>query len=110
MQVLFLSAPASMVADREVQALCRNPSSPRNSQPCWAIIRVRWYRPPSMSWRRCAGLDIDNAVIEIDGSEVPILDGSAVPFVEAIDRVGPVEVSQAPPALYRGAQAGPRRA
>ena len=31
-----------------------------------------------------AGLAINNALIEIDGPEVPILDGSAVPFVAAI--------------------------
>jgi len=37
-----------------------------------------------------AGLGIDNAVIEIDGPEVPIMDGSAEPFIEAIDRVGVV--------------------
>lgn len=35
-----------------------------------------------------AGLGIDNAVIEIDGPEMPILDGSADEFVEAIDRAG----------------------
>ena len=35
-----------------------------------------------------AGLGIDNAEIEIDGPEVPILDGSAAPIVEAVDRVG----------------------
>jgi len=34
------------------------------------------------------GLGIDNLIIEIDGSEVPILDGSAMAFVEAIDQVG----------------------
>jgi UDP-3-O-[3-hydroxymyristoyl] N-acetylglucosamine deacetylase len=33
-------------------------------------------------------LGVDNAVVEIDGPEVPILDGSAAPFVAAIDRVG----------------------
>lgn len=31
-----------------------------------------------------AGLGIQNALIEIDGPEVPILDGSAVPFVEGL--------------------------
>lgn len=36
------------------------------------------------------GLGVDNATIEIDGPEVPILDGSAEPFVEAIDRAGVV--------------------
>ena len=39
------------------------------------------------------GLGIDNALVEIDGPEVPILDGSAAPFVEAIDRVGIVTVN-----------------
>jgi UDP-3-O-[3-hydroxymyristoyl] N-acetylglucosamine deacetylase len=34
------------------------------------------------------GLGIDNVSIEIDGAEVPILDGSAAMFVEAIDQVG----------------------
>lgn len=35
-----------------------------------------------------AGLGIDNALVEIDGPEVPIFDGSAATFVEAIDEVG----------------------
>jgi UDP-3-O-[3-hydroxymyristoyl] N-acetylglucosamine deacetylase len=30
-----------------------------------------------------SGLGVDNALVEIDGPEVPILDGSALPFVEA---------------------------
>ncbi len=34
------------------------------------------------------GLGVDNALVEIDGPELPILDGSAKLFVEAIDRVG----------------------
>jgi UDP-3-O-[3-hydroxymyristoyl] N-acetylglucosamine deacetylase len=34
------------------------------------------------------GLGIDNLIIEIDGSEVPILDGSAMAFVEAFDQAG----------------------
>lgn len=35
-----------------------------------------------------AGLGIDNVSIEIDGSEVPILDGSSTAFVEAFDHAG----------------------
>ena len=35
-----------------------------------------------------AGSGVDNALIKIDGEEVPILDGSSKPFVEAIARVG----------------------
>jgi UDP-3-O-[3-hydroxymyristoyl] N-acetylglucosamine deacetylase len=35
-----------------------------------------------------AALSIDNAVIELDGPEVPIMDGSAAPFVQLLDRAG----------------------
>jgi UDP-3-O-[3-hydroxymyristoyl] N-acetylglucosamine deacetylase len=35
-----------------------------------------------------AGLGVDNAVIEIDGPEVPIMDGSAAPFVFLIECAG----------------------
>ncbi len=36
----------------------------------------------------CAGLGIDNVVAELDGPELPILDGSSRPFVELLDRAG----------------------
>lgn len=36
----------------------------------------------------CAGLGIDNIVAELDGPELPILDGSSKPFVELLDRAG----------------------
>jgi UDP-3-O-[3-hydroxymyristoyl] N-acetylglucosamine deacetylase len=35
-----------------------------------------------------AALSIDNAIVELDGPELPILDGSSQPFVEILDRVG----------------------
>jgi UDP-3-O-[3-hydroxymyristoyl] N-acetylglucosamine deacetylase len=38
------------------------------------------------------GLGVDNVLIEIDSSEVPIMDGSAARFVEAIDEVGLAEL------------------
>jgi len=41
------------------------------------------------------GLGIDNALIEIDNEEVPILDGSAKEFIEKIILAG-IEVSEAP--------------
>ena len=41
------------------------------------------------------GMGVDNATIEVDGPEVPIMDGSAAPFVEAIDRVGIVQQNAA---------------
>ncbi|MFZ3361301.1 MAG: UDP-3-O-acyl-N-acetylglucosamine deacetylase [Xanthobacteraceae bacterium] len=41
------------------------------------------------------GIGVDNAVVEVDGPEVPIMDGSAAPFVAAIDQAGVVAL-QAP--------------
>ncbi|MBL4592342.1 MAG: bifunctional UDP-3-O-[3-hydroxymyristoyl] N-acetylglucosamine deacetylase/3-hydroxyacyl-ACP dehydratase [Flavobacteriales bacterium] len=38
-----------------------------------------------------SGLEIDNALIQLDGPEIPIMDGSAYAFVEAIKQVGIVE-------------------
>jgi UDP-3-O-[3-hydroxymyristoyl] N-acetylglucosamine deacetylase len=34
------------------------------------------------------GLGVDNAIVELDGPEAPIMDGSAAPFVAAIDQAG----------------------
>ncbi|HLX16570.1 MAG TPA: UDP-3-O-acyl-N-acetylglucosamine deacetylase [Bradyrhizobium sp.] len=39
------------------------------------------------------GMGVDNATIEIDGPEVPIMDGSAAAFVAAIDQAGIVTQS-----------------
>jgi UDP-3-O-[3-hydroxymyristoyl] N-acetylglucosamine deacetylase len=39
------------------------------------------------------GMGVDNATIEMDGPEVPIMDGSAAPFVAAIDQAGIVTQS-----------------
>ena len=35
-----------------------------------------------------AALGVDNAMVELDGPEVPIMDGSAAPFVRLLDRAG----------------------
>lgn len=40
------------------------------------------------------GLDIDNAYVDIDGPEVPIMDGSAAPFVFLIQSAGILEQSE----------------
>ncbi len=39
----------------------------------------------------CHALRIDNLVVELDGPELPGLDGSALPFVEALKAAKPVE-------------------
>jgi len=38
-----------------------------------------------------AGSGVDNAVIEVNGDEIPIMDGSAAPFVRGIEMVGLVD-------------------
>jgi UDP-3-O-[3-hydroxymyristoyl] N-acetylglucosamine deacetylase len=35
-----------------------------------------------------AALGVSNAVVEVDGPELPIMDGSALPFVQLLDRAG----------------------
>jgi UDP-3-O-[3-hydroxymyristoyl] N-acetylglucosamine deacetylase len=42
-----------------------------------------------------SGLGVDNAIVSLDGPEVPIMDGSAAPFVAAIDRAGIVTLPAA---------------
>ena len=37
------------------------------------------------------GLGIDNCLIEVNGPEIPIIDGSSEPFVEIIEEVGVIE-------------------
>ncbi|MGE0563686.1 MAG: UDP-3-O-acyl-N-acetylglucosamine deacetylase [Pseudolabrys sp.] len=39
------------------------------------------------------GAGVDNAVVELDGPEAPIMDGSAAPFVAAIDQAGLVALN-----------------
>ena len=51
------------------------------------------------------GMGVDNAIVELDNLELPILDGSALPYVEMITRRGPAaaaaqaDLSQDPAAL-----------
>ncbi|HLY47292.1 MAG TPA: UDP-3-O-acyl-N-acetylglucosamine deacetylase [Stellaceae bacterium] len=46
-----------------------------------------------------AGCRIDNALVELDGPEVPIMDGSAAPFAHLIERAGTLEQDVARRAL-----------
>ena len=42
----------------------------------------------------CVGMGLDNVLIELDGSETPILDGSAKYYIEALEKAGIVEQKQ----------------
>ena len=47
-----------------------------------------------------AGCQIDNAIVEVDGPELPIMDGSARPFVAMIEQAG-TRVQNAPRRMIR---------
>lgn len=46
------------------------------------------------------GCGIDNATIELEGAEVPIMDGSAMPFVSVIERTGTINQSSSRKAIW----------
>jgi len=70
------------------------PSSVRSAQLCTVIGTHDSATVSTVEHLLAAlrGCGIDNARIEIDGPEVPILDGSALPFVEAIEDAGLVSL------------------
>ena len=53
----------------------------------------------------CAGLGLDNLVVDITAEEVPILDGSAASFVFLLQSAG-IELQDAPKRFLRVLQAG----
>ncbi len=44
----------------------------------------------------CHGMQVDDLLVEIDGVEVPGMDGSALPFAEMLRRAVPAEIPDAP--------------
>ena len=47
-----------------------------------------------------SGMHIDNAIIHIEGSEIPIMDGSSKPFVELIEKYGSKNLEEKRNILY----------
>lgn len=41
-----------------------------------------------------AGLGVDNAIVDIDAAELPVMDGSSAPFVSLIEQAGIVDLAQ----------------
>jgi len=74
------------------------PSSVRSAQLCTVIGTDESATVSTVEHLLAAlrGCGIDNVRIEIDGPEVPILDGSASPFVEAIEIAGahPLDINR----------------
>ncbi|AQS38403.1 UDP-3-O-(3-hydroxymyristoyl) N-acetylglucosamine deacetylase [Shewanella psychrophila] len=72
----------------------------RETTMCTALVNDDGIRISTIEhlFAALAGLGIDNAVIEVDAPEIPIMDGSASPFVFLLQSVGIQE--QAAPKKY----------
>jgi UDP-3-O-[3-hydroxymyristoyl] N-acetylglucosamine deacetylase len=72
--------------DREIPASYRNVSA---TDLC-TVVGVPGASVATVEHLMAAlsALEIDNAVVEVDGSEVPVMDGSAGAFIEALDEAG----------------------
>jgi UDP-3-O-[3-hydroxymyristoyl] N-acetylglucosamine deacetylase len=65
----------------------------RDTQLCTALINDRGVRVGTIEhlMAALAGCGIDNAVVSLDADEVPVMDGSAAPFVALIEAAGVIE-------------------
>jgi UDP-3-O-[3-hydroxymyristoyl] N-acetylglucosamine deacetylase len=62
----------------------------RNSTLCTAIGNAFGHEVSTVEHllSALAAVGIDNVIIELDGPEIPIMDGSTLPFVDALEKVG----------------------
>ena len=85
--VVFLRTGLADGRDVEISAAWRNVSA---TDLCTMVGDPRAASVATIEHLMAAlrALGVDNVVIEIDGAEVPVMDGSSEAFVEAIDQVG----------------------
>jgi UDP-3-O-[3-hydroxymyristoyl] N-acetylglucosamine deacetylase len=90
--IVFLRSGADGRADREIHANYRHVTATE-----FATVLGDQHGPAVSTTEHVLaalyGLGIDNAVVEVDGPEVPIMDGSAAPFAAAIEQAGITTVS-----------------
>jgi UDP-3-O-[3-hydroxymyristoyl] N-acetylglucosamine deacetylase len=72
------------------QTIAARPDTVRQARLCTRIVNEDGVGLETVEhiMAAFAGLGVDNAIVDIDGGEAPILDGSSLPVVEAINRVG----------------------
>ncbi len=72
------------------QTIIAHPDNVEQARLCTRIVNDDGVRLETVEhiMAAFAGLGIDNATVRIDSGEAPILDGSSLPVVEAINRVG----------------------
>ncbi|ASA55192.1 UDP-3-O-acyl-N-acetylglucosamine deacetylase [Vibrio gazogenes] len=73
-----------------------NPEDVRDTMLCTALVNDEGVRISTVEHLNAAlaGMGIDNAVVEVDAPEIPIMDGSASPFVFLLQQAG-IEVQNA---------------
>lgn len=73
--------------DNHVRATADNVSTTRN---CTTLTNAAGVEVGTVEhlMSACVGLGLDNLIVEVDGPEVPILDGSSAPFVQVLLNAG----------------------
>ncbi|KEY91132.1 UDP-3-N-acetylglucosamine deacetylase [Candidatus Photodesmus blepharus] len=79
-----------------------NPESVRDTTLCTTLVNDIGVRIATVEHLNAAlaGVGIDNVIIEVDASEVPIMDGSASPFVFLLQQAG-IETLSVPKRFIR---------
>ncbi|MGJ7095231.1 UDP-3-O-acyl-N-acetylglucosamine deacetylase [Vibrio hannami] len=79
-----------------------DPDSVRDTMLCTALVNDEGVRISTVEHLNAAlaGMGIDNVIIEVDAPEIPIMDGSASPFVYLIQSAG-IEVLNTPKRFIR---------
>jgi UDP-3-O-[3-hydroxymyristoyl] N-acetylglucosamine deacetylase len=79
-----------------------DPESVRDTMLCTALVNDAGVRISTVEHLNAAlaGMGIDNIVVEVDAPEIPIMDGSASPFVFLLQQAG-IEEQNAPKRFIR---------
>lgn len=79
-----------------------DPSAVRDTMLCTALVNEDGVRISTVEHLNAAlaGMGIDNVIIEVDAPEIPIMDGSASPFIYLLQSAG-IDVINAPKRFVR---------
>lgn len=79
-----------------------DPASVRDTMLCTALVNDEGVRISTVEHLNAAlaGMGIDNVIIEVDAPEIPIMDGSASPFIYLLQSAG-IETLNAPKRFVR---------
>lgn len=79
-----------------------DPLSVRDTMLCTALVNDEGIRISTVEHLNAAlaGMGIDNIIVEVDAPEIPIMDGSASPFVYLLQQAG-IETQNAPKRFIR---------